>query len=210
MKKILLIIALSIIPFIENFVQAWDLIPPVDYVGFEIDYKNNYHSYFAECPHFHYRMIESFYVNLRKYNIPTALTAWREADAYPDCLPSAWDSIIFWSYAPEGVPVIPGDIKARKAYKNGILFLGKHCINICTPSDFYIGFIKYKKNDWLVYVYNEALAPIGSKQNATYNTLYSDDEISALYNDLVMAFNKGKFNNKNTNTVYQNFIRSIR
>ncbi len=214
MKKYFLLLLTYILFCAHSSVWASEFASPVSEIGSELNLTSNYYDYFVttDCAYYHHRMISSFEYNMKELNIGNAISAWSNADFYRDgCVSDVdgSDSSLFWSYAPEGTPLIPVYITERKAYKNGIVYLGKHCNTNCTPEDFYIGFMKYKKWDGLLHVYNEPLAPKWSKQFNSYESSYKNDYVS-LYADMSFAFKKWKFNNKNTNMVYKKFIQSIR
>ncbi len=119
---------------------------------------------------------------------------------------------LFGTYAPEWTRVLPNRILAKKAYKWGIITLGTNNIQDWVLNEYYVSYIKYK-NSGMVYVYNEPLVPLNSKQYNTYSKIYlysNFTEFNQFDKDIKTAFNKWKFNNKYTNAVYQKFIKSIR
>lgn len=124
---------------------------------------------------------------------------------------------LFGTYAPEWTQVLPTRILSKKTYKWGIITVGNNCIGDCDVTLYFFSFMRYKKTaQWdMLYIYNVPLAPKNSKQYVSYNKLYNffastEVDFSTFDKDIIQAFRKGKFNNKDTNKVYQDLIKSIK
>lgn len=188
---------------------------PISDISFEAKVDT---SMYENCSTEYISWIQNFQKYLTANKISNAISAWEKLDPYRTCMQTSSDyptSTLFWNYAPMWSPVMPEYSMMKKAYKNGILYIGRHCSSNCSPSDYYIGFIKAKNG--MIYIYNTPLAPTWSKQYTTYKKLYNPqtyigntDAYTALYTDLLQAFKQGKFNNSNTNSVYKKFISAIR
>ncbi len=129
---------------------------------------------------------------------------WTATSSIENILPEP----LFGTYQPEWVQLLPVNILAKKSYKWGILTIGNDCTSGCSFEDYSISFIKYKENG-MIYIYNQPFAPKGSKQNITYSKLYGFD-FSQFDIDITKWFQKWKFNNKDTNALYQSFLASIK
>lgn len=190
-------------------------VSPVSDVSFDVKIDA---SMYENCSTDYINWIRDFQKSISSNRINKAISTWGKLDPYRTCMQTSSDyptSTLFWNYVPMGTPIMPEYAMMKKVHKNGILYIGRHCSSNCSPSDYYIGFIKVK--NWMFHIYNTPLAPMWSKQFATYKKLYNPqtytgntDSYTALYKDLLQAFKNGKFNNSNTNSVYKKFIDSIR
>ncbi len=150
---------------------------------------------------------------MKKWNTAQAIKFWDQMIQTQDgtatnSIENTLPETLFGTYQPEWAQLLPVNILAKRSYKWGILTIGNDCSSGCSFEDYFVSFIKYKDNG-MVYIYNQPLAPKGSKQNATYSKLYGFD-FSQFDIDIVKWFQKGKFNNKDMNALYQSFLTSIK
>lgn len=200
---------------VSTFASEWPA--PVSQGSFGIGAINC--DYFQSCSTEFRTLQKNFISALKQYKIWTAIATWEKMNPIAFIDSSSGNSSLFGAYAPEGIAPIPSDVMVRRSYKNGILYIGRHCSMECDQSDYYIGFLKYKKvnGEDILYVYNTPLAPKWSIQYNSYKNLYTPekypgtpDHYTAMYRDMISAFNKWKWNNKNTDSVYKSFVKSIK
>lgn len=193
---------------------------PVDSIGIDINTITcpNWTAY-GFCWGSNAELHNKFVAAMKKKDATSAIKYWNKMSQTVDgsdeqfTLENILLEPLFGTYESEWNQMLPGRILAKKAFKWGIITLGTDCIQDCDFSLYFLSFIRYKGSGML-YVYNESLIPINSNQYKAYSKLYMDSYTGSRFpefdKDITASFIKWKFNNKDTNTVYQKFIRSIR
>ncbi len=193
---------------------------PVDSIGFDINgFTCPNGADYNICGGINAKLHNQFVSAMKKKDAVSAIGFWNKmvhtidgSDEINSTLPNALFETLFGTYAPEWTAVLPTVIIAKKAYKWGIITLGRNYYQdfmLSNYSGYYMSYMRYK-TDGMLYVYNVSLIPLNSKQYNAYVKLYWDSGNNEIEKDLIFAFNKWKFNNKDTNAVYQKFIKSIR
>lgn len=187
---------------------------PVDSIWLHTEsFSCPYGSVYGICGGINAKLHNQFISAIKKKDAISAIKYWNKmaqtTDGSDDVTPlNLLLEPLFGGYEPEWMVILPKRILAKKAYKWGIITLGTNNTQDWVLNEYYISFIRYK-NDGMVYVYNESLIPLGSKQYNAYSKLYST-VFNTFDKDIASSFNKWKFNNKDANTVYQKFIKSIK